>query len=107
MFRIAAAAAACLLAGPAAGQIPCLVGPPDMLDKILATTGEEPLIEMQMGGGPETATTPTLLTVAPDGSFTLFALSENGAVCIVAHGTHAQPVTGKGFPQPIVSGRDS
>lgn len=113
MTRILAALAACLCivilawAAPVQAQVPCLIGPPDMLEKILAQSGEEPLIEMQFGGGADKPSAPGLLAVSPDGTFTLFMLDPSGAICILAAGTHTQPATGDGFPKPIVPGRDS
>lgn len=108
--RFAAAAVACLsvtACQPAFAQVPCLVGPPDMLEKLLAHSGEQALMEMQIGGGPESPTAPALFAVSPDGTFTLFMLTPTGAVCILASGTHAQPATGEGFPKPVLPGRDS
>lgn len=70
-----------------------------MLEQLLAQSGEVPLIEMQMGGGGNTA--PALLVVAPSGSWTIFALSPNGGICIVVQGIDAQPATGDGFPAPL------
>lgn len=107
LIRLAAVAAACLFALPAAAQVPCLVGPPDMLEQILARSGEQPLIELQMSAGANVPTTPGLLAVGPDGAFTLFMAGPNGAVCILAAGVGAKPATGKGLPKPIIPGEDS
>lgn len=106
-IRLAAAVAASVFALPAAAQVPCLMGPPDMLEKILERSGEQALIEMQFGIGPDKPTAPGMLAVSPDGTFTLFMLDPSGAICILAAGTHTQPATGDGFPKPVIPGRDS
>lgn len=111
-FIAAVAAGLCLSvlawAVPVQAQgVPCLVGPPDMLEQILSRSGEQPLIELQLSGGPDAPTTPALLAVGADGAFTLFMLGPDDAVCILASGVGAQPATGKGFPKPIIPGEDS